>query len=144
MSRWPATGASGGSFSGKMKEFAVTRAEVDAICAGHPGAVFSGPGELDAWKVGGKMFACFGHTDTRAENDDHVVVRCADADMARMLIESKAAGKPAYFRGAWVRLDLPDLNPDEARHRVAVSYATIRAGLTKKAQAALPPMPEDR
>jgi predicted DNA-binding protein (MmcQ/YjbR family) len=117
----------------------LTRAEFDALCARHPGAVLSGPGELDAWKVGGKMFACFGHVDTRAANDDHAVVRCADAEMARMLIEAGAAGKPAYFRGAWVRLDLAGLDPEEAAHRVAVSYETVRAGLTKKARAALPP-----
>ena len=120
----------------------MTRMEFDALCVRHPGAVLSGPGELDAWKIGGKMFACFGHTDTRADNNDHAVVRCTDTEMARMLIEAGAAGKPAYFRGAWVRLDLPTLDASEATHRVAVSYATIRAGLTKKAQAMLPPLQE--
>lgn len=121
----------------------MNRAEFDNLCATHPGAVLSGPGELDAWKIGGKMFACFGHTDTRASNTDFAVVRVTDTDMARMLIETGAAGKPAYFRGAWVRLDLPGLDPEEAAHRIAVSYSTIRAGLTKKAQAALPPLPEE-
>ncbi|CAM4395195.1 MmcQ/YjbR family DNA-binding protein [Palleronia rufa] len=120
----------------------MTRAEFDTLCAAHPGAVLSGPGELDAWKIGGKMFACFGHGGARAGNDDHAVVRCPDIDMARMLIEVGAAGKPAYFRGAWVRLDLPSLDTDEAAHRIAQSYRTIRAGLTKKAQAALPPVQE--
>jgi predicted DNA-binding protein (MmcQ/YjbR family) len=120
----------------------MTRKEFDTLCAAQPGAVLSGPGELDAWKIGGKMFACFGHVEERASNDDHVVVRCTDAEMARMLIETGAAGKPAYFRGAWVRLDLPTLDSGEAGHRIAVSYATIRSGLTKKAQAVLPPMPE--
>ncbi len=119
----------------------MTRAAFDALCAPHPGAVLSGPGELDAWKVGGKMFACFGHVDTRATNDDHVVVRCADTDMARMLIETGAAGKPAYFRGAWVRLDLATLDPAEAAHRARVSYETIRGTLTRKAQAALSEVP---
>ncbi|GIT91151.1 hypothetical protein JANAI62_16060 [Jannaschia pagri] len=117
----------------------MTRTEFDILCARHPGAVLSGPGELDAWKIGGKMFACFGHTDTRATNDDHAVVRCADGEMAKMLIETGTARKPAYFRGAWVRLDLADLDPEEAAHRIAVSYDTIRAGLTKKVQATLPP-----
>ena len=115
------------------------RGEFDTLCAQHPGATLSGPGELDAWKIGGKMFACFGQVDTRATNDDHAVVRCTDKDMAQMLIETGAAGKPAYFRGAWVRLDLATLDPDEADHRIVVSYDTIRKGLTKKAQAALPP-----
>ncbi len=116
----------------------MTRPDFDALCATHPGAVLSGPGELDAWKVGGRMFACFGHVDTRPANDDHAVVRCADADMARMLIETGAAAKPAYFRGAWVRLDLAALDPDEAAHRIAVSYDTIRAGLTRAVRATLP------
>lgn len=119
----------------------MTRADFDTLCAIHPGAVLSGPGELDAWKIGGKMFACFGHTDTRAANNDHAVVRCADTEMARMLIETGAAGKPAYFRGAWVRLDLESLDPEEAAHRIAVSYDTIRSGLTKKLQASLPAAP---
>ncbi len=116
----------------------MTRSDVNALCATHPGAVLSGPGELDAWKVGGKMFACFGHVDTRADNTGHVVVRCADAEMARMLIDAGAAGKPAYFRGAWVSLDIPSLDADEAAHRIAVSYDAVRSGLTRKAQDALP------
>lgn len=116
----------------------MTRAEFDALCARHPGATLSGPGELDAWKIAGKMFACFGHTDQRATNDDHAVVRCADNEMAKMLIETGAAGKPAYFRGAWVRLDLATLDPDEAAHRIAVSYDTIRKGLPRRVQATLP------
>ena len=33
----------------------MTRSDIDTLCANHPGAVLSGPGELDAWKVGGKM-----------------------------------------------------------------------------------------
>lgn len=119
----------------------MTRPEFDALCAAHPGAVLSGPGELDAWKIGGRMFACFGHTDARATNDGHAVLRCADTGMARMLIETGAAGKPAYFRGAWVRLDLADLAPDEAAHRIAVSYDTIRAGLPRRLRDALPAGP---
>ena len=61
-----------------------------------------------------------------------------------MLIDAGAGGKPAYFQGAWIRLDLASLDAEEAAHRIAVSYATIRAGLTKKAQAALPPLEEAR
>ncbi|MEO0999494.1 MAG: hypothetical protein AAFW69_02640 [Pseudomonadota bacterium] len=38
------------------------RADVNRICAGFPGAVLEDPwgGGHDAWKVGGKMFACIG------------------------------------------------------------------------------------
>jgi predicted DNA-binding protein (MmcQ/YjbR family) len=115
----------------------MTRAEFDAICAAHPGATLSGPGELDAWKVGGKMFACFGHEEERAANTEHVAVNCGDNDTAAMLIEAGAAHKAPYFRGAWVRLYLDGLDPEEARHRVAASYQAIRAKLPKRAQATL-------
>ncbi len=120
----------------------MTRAEFDALCATQPGAVLSGPGELDAWKIGGKMFACFGHVDTRDQNTDQAVVRVTDNETAQMLIDTGAASKPAYFRGAWVALSLPDLEEGEAAHRIAVSYTTIRGTLTKKLQATLPPVPE--
>ena len=35
--------------------------------------------------------------------------------------------------------DLDPLDPDEARHRIAVSYDTVRAGLKKSERDALPP-----
>jgi predicted DNA-binding protein (MmcQ/YjbR family) len=115
----------------------MTRTEFDALCAAHPGATLSGPGELDAWKVGGKMFACFGHVDQRAENIEHVAVHCGDNETAEMLIEAGAVHKAPYFRGAWARLYLDGLDPEEAKHRVAVSYGAVRAKLTKRAQAEL-------
>ena len=116
----------------------MTRTDFDTICAEQPAAVLSGPGELDAWKVGGKMFACFGHVDTRDQNTETVTVRCPDVETTQMLIDAGAGSKPPYFRGAWVQLHIPRLDADEARHRITVSYDTVRAGLTKKAQAALP------
>jgi predicted DNA-binding protein (MmcQ/YjbR family) len=115
----------------------MTRSEFDALCAAQPGAVLSGPGELDAWKVGGKMFACFGHVDTRAANTEAVTVKCPDAETAEMLIDAGAARKAKYFHRSWVELTLAGLSQDEARHRVEVSYDTVRASLTKKAQAQL-------
>jgi predicted DNA-binding protein (MmcQ/YjbR family) len=117
----------------------VTRAEFDTLCAAHPGAVLSGPGELDAWKVGGKMFACFGGHDDRAANTERAVVRVPDREIAEMLVEAGAAHWPPYFRGAWVGLSLAEVDRDEAAHRIAVSYDVIRRGLTKKVQATLPP-----
>jgi predicted DNA-binding protein (MmcQ/YjbR family) len=117
----------------------MTREEFDTLCARQPGAVLSGPGELDAWKIGGKMFTCFGHTDERATNTEKVAVRVQDIETAEMLINAGVAAKPPYFRGAWVQLDLGALSTDDATHRIQVSYDTIRASLTKKAQAALPP-----
>lgn len=115
----------------------MTRADFDALCAAQSGAVLSGPGELDAWKVGGKMFACFGHVDTRADNTEHVSVKCSDVDTAIMLIDAGIARKAPYFHRSWVQLTLPTLDNDEAAHRVAVSYDTVRRGLPKSVREAL-------
>ncbi|MEM1074783.1 MAG: MmcQ/YjbR family DNA-binding protein [Pseudomonadota bacterium] len=115
----------------------MTRTDFDAICAAHPGAALSGRGELDAWKVGGKMFACFGHSEQRAQNTDKVSVKCPDSETATMLIEAGAAKKAPYFHRSWVQLDLPTLRNDEARHRVGVSYDTILRGLPKAVREAL-------
>ena len=117
----------------------MTRPEFDALCEALPGAVLSGPGELDAWKVGGKMYACFGHVDRRSENTETASVKCPNVETAEMLIYAGAARKAAYFHKSWVSLDLAALDPDEARHRIAVSYDTIRASLKKAERDALPP-----
>ena len=110
----------------------MTRGQFDSLCAAHPGATLSGAGELDAWKVGGKMFACFGHTDTRETNTDRASVKCPDVETAQMLIDTGAAEKAAYFHRSWVSLALDALDPEEARHRIAVSYDTVFGGLTRK------------
>jgi predicted DNA-binding protein (MmcQ/YjbR family) len=119
----------------------VTRAEVDALCATHPGAILAGPGELDAWKVGGKMFACFsGEAATPSaptEGATGFSVKCADVETAAMLIDAGVATRAPYFHRSWVRLPFADLTPDEAAHRIAVSYDTIRAGLPKRVREAL-------
>ena len=115
----------------------MTRDAFDALCAAHPGAVLSGPGELDAWKVGGKMFACFGHTDQRAANSQYVSVKCPDAETAAMLIDAGLARKAPYFHRSWVQLDLPSLEAEEAAHRVAISYETIAKSLPKSVREAL-------
>jgi len=116
----------------------MTREEFDQLCSEQPGVILSGPGELDAWKVGGKMFACFGRQEDRAGNTETGAVKCPDVEMAEMLIDAGAARKAPYFPLPWVLLTFADLTTDEARRRIEVSYDLIRASLTKKAQAALP------
>ena len=116
----------------------MTRGEFDALCEEMPGAVRSGTGELDSWKVGGKMFACYGDEEAREDNTEVVVVAVADAETAQMLMETGVASDPPYFRGAWVELTLANLDADEARHRIENAYDRIRNGLTKKVQATLP------
>ena len=113
----------------------VTRAEVDAICAELPGATLAHPPELVSWKVGGKMFACFG-----GEADmSGVSVKCPDVETATMLIDTTAAVRAPYFHRSWVRLPFDAVDGDEARHRLHVSYDTVRAGLKKAERDALPP-----
>ena len=108
------------------------RARLDAICADLPGAEKSDPwgGGHDAWKVGGKMFACIGAVMPG------VSVKTPDVETAAMLIEAGAADRAPYFHKSWVRLP-EDVEVDEMAHRVRASYRLVRSKLTKKAQAAL-------
>ena len=106
----------------------MSRDLVNQICATHAGAVASDPTvELDSWKVGGKMFACFAN---RAEN---VSVKTDSVDTAQMLIDAGAAQKAPYFHKSWVMLPL-DSAKDELRHRIGVSYDIIFRALPKKAR----------
>ncbi|MFV0515756.1 MAG: MmcQ/YjbR family DNA-binding protein [Jhaorihella sp.] len=111
----------------------MSRETVNAICATLPGAELSDPwgGGHDAWKVGGKMFACIGSLG------DGVSVKTADIETAQMLIDAGMARKAPYFHRSWVLLAL-DAEEDELRHRLTVSYDLVRAGLTRKTQALLP------
>ncbi len=97
-----------------------------------PGAEVSDPwgGGHDAWKVGGKMFACIGSEALG------VSVKTADIGTAQMLIEAGVGIKTPYFHRSWILLP-ETVADDELRHRLVTSYDIVRAGLTKKAQAAL-------
>ncbi|MBW4710145.1 MmcQ/YjbR family DNA-binding protein [Roseobacter sp. YSTF-M11] len=109
------------------------RERVHKICAPLPGAEKSDPwgGGHDAWKVADKMFACIG------ASLPGVSVKTADVDTATMLIDAGVGIKAPYFHRSWITL--PDTTDDsELSHRLCTSYDIVRAGLTKKAQAALP------
>lgn len=112
----------------------MTRARVNRFCATLPGAEVSDPwgGGHDAWKVGGKMFACVGALMPG------VNVKTTSVDSAEMQIDARVGQRARYFHRSWVYLpeDCPD---DELLHRLLGSYTLIRASLTRKAQAALPP-----
>ncbi|KIC44466.1 hypothetical protein RA28_16250 [Ruegeria sp. ANG-S4] len=112
----------------------MSREIVNAICAELPGADLSDPwgGGHDAWKVGGKMFACIGSVG------DGVSVKTPDIETAQMLIDAGVGTKAPYFHRSWIRLPW-DVDPDEMRHRLIASYDLVRSSLTKKAQAQLPP-----
>lgn len=107
---------------------------VAETCVPLPGAEKSDPwgGGHDAWKVGGKMFACIGAML------GGVSVKTADIETAEMLIDAGIGLKAPYFHKSWVLLP-EDVDPEELHHRLVTSYDLVRAGLTKKAQAALAP-----
>ncbi|TMV08692.1 MmcQ/YjbR family DNA-binding protein [Ruegeria sediminis] len=112
----------------------MSRDTVNSICATLPGAEVSDPwgGGHDAWKIGGKMFACVGTAD------DGVSVKTPDVETARMLIDAGIGIKARYFHQSWIHIPWTT-DPDELRHRIVTSYDIVRGSLTKKAQAALPP-----
>lgn len=104
----------------------MTRHLVNLICANHLGATASDPAtELDSWKVGGKMFACFG------DRIDGVCVKTDSIETAQMLIDAGAARRAPYFHKSWVLVSF-DSAEDELRHRIATSYDIIFKALPKK------------
>ncbi|MEL6549549.1 MAG: MmcQ/YjbR family DNA-binding protein [Pseudomonadota bacterium] len=113
----------------------ITRADVDAMCAALPGARYSEPPELVSWKVGDKMFACFG--DFEGEFGG-VSVKTADIETAQMLIDAGEAIKAPYFHRSWVRLDFGSTDRGYAKHRIHVSYDLIRKSLKRAVRDALP------
>ncbi len=113
----------------------MSRELVNDICRTLPGAEVSDPwgGGHDAWKVGGKMFACIGAVMPG------VSVKTDSIETAEMLIAAGVGVKAPYFHRSW--LNLPWETPeDEARLRIHASYRLVRGGLSKKMQAALPPL----
>lgn len=114
---------------------AMTRDDVNTLCATLPGAEMSapfGPGH-DIWKVAGKIFAALG-----AEGRG-VSVKCADVETAEMLRAAGPFEKAPYFHRSWVLVPFEHVSADDMRHRICASYDIVRAGLPKKVQAALPP-----
>ena len=108
----------------------MSRETVNQICATYPGAEVSDPwgGGHDAWKVGGKMFACIGMMN------DGVSVKTDSIETAQMLIDAGVGTKAPYFHRSWIRLPW-DTDPEELNHRLQVSYDLVFGKLTKKAQA---------
>ena len=104
----------------------MSRKTVDQICSTFAGATASDPTiELDSWKVGGKMFACFG------DKIDSVSVKTDSVETATMLIDAGVATKARYFHKSWVTLPF-GADGDETRHRLGVSYDIIVKSLPKK------------
>ena len=115
----------------------MSRDLLNAICRDLPGAELSDPwgGGHDAWKVGGKMFACIGAVTPG------ISVKTDSIETAEMLIAAGVGVKAPYFHRSWLLLPF-DAPEDELRHRLLASYRVVREGLPKKAQAALGPVPQ--
>jgi predicted DNA-binding protein (MmcQ/YjbR family) len=114
------------------------REDVNAHCAGLPGAEVSDPwgGGHDVWKVGGKMFASMGTMN------QGVSIKCSDESEAAMLIDLGRAERAPYLtRGGWVLVRWGAMDGDELRARLTRSYLTVRRRLTKRVQAGLGPEP---
>jgi predicted DNA-binding protein (MmcQ/YjbR family) len=112
----------------------MSREIVNAICRTFPGADVSDPwgGGHDAWKVGGKMFACVGAVMPG------VSVKTDSVETAQMLIDARVGVKAPYFHRSWV--NLPWGTPEaELRHRLTESYRIVRSSLARRTQAQLDP-----
>ncbi|WP_309568146.1 MmcQ/YjbR family DNA-binding protein [Psychromarinibacter sediminicola] len=118
--------------NGNPEHCPMTREELNAICAGMPGAEVSDPwgGGHDAWKVGGKMFACIG-TKTPG-----IAVKTDSVETAQMLIDAGIGTRAPYFHRSWLLIPW-DTAPDEVRHRIETSYRLIRDKLPRRVRAAL-------
>ncbi|MBZ0129083.1 MAG: MmcQ/YjbR family DNA-binding protein [Rhodobacteraceae bacterium] len=111
--------------------------EINAFCAGLPGAEWSDPwgGGHNVWKVGDKSFIFLGAVETG------VTVKCDHPDTAQMLIEVGRGTKPRYLtRGGWIHFAEGALDAGEMRERITTSYRTVRASLPKGVQKSLPPL----
>jgi len=113
----------------------MSRESVNRICAALPGAELSDPwgGGHDAWKIGGKMFACIGAVMPG------VSVKTDSVETAELLIAAGIGVRAPYFHRSWVNLPW-GTDEAELQHRLHGAYRIVRAGLTKKLQAALPPL----
>ena len=112
------------------------RAVVKALAATFPGAEVSDPwgGGHDAWKVGGKMFACIGAMTPG------VSVKTDSVETAEMLIAAGVGVRARYFHRSGITLP-ETVEKDELRHRLVTSYRLIRAALPRKVQTELAPGP---
>lgn len=112
----------------------MSRERINGICKRFPGAEVSDPwgGGHDAWKVGGKMFACIGAVTPG------VSVKTDSIETAQMLIDAGVGVKAPYFHRSWINLPW-ETDEDELLYRLENSYRIVRGSLTKKAQAALDP-----
>ena len=113
----------------------MSRDFVNITCAEFPGAERSDPwgGGHDAWKVGGKMFACVGSVG------DGVSLKTPDIETAGLLIEMGRAVQARYFHRSWVHIPWGMVAEDELAERLGRAYDIIRGSLTRRIRSELLP-----
>jgi predicted DNA-binding protein (MmcQ/YjbR family) len=90
-------------------------------------------GDDQVYKVAGKMFAATDKACTK------ISFKCSD-EAFHVLTESGAAEPAPYLaRAKWVRVTSGSMPDTELRKRISLAYGIVRASLTGKVQASLPP-----
>lgn len=109
------------------------------LCLAQPGATEQMQWEVDAvFKVGGKMFAVACTDHARYPDANMCSFKCDDDTFAELLERDGVVPAPYLARAKWVALARWDaLTDKETAQLVAAAYATVRARLPKKVQAAL-------
>lgn len=115
----------------------MTPAALRKHCLSLPGAeCVEQWGDDQVYKVAGKMFAA---TDKACSK---LSFKCSD-EAFHVLTESGAAVPAPYLaRAKWVSLAPKDMPAPELKGRLTQAYTIVRAGLPKKVQAGLPPVPD--
>lgn len=112
----------------------MTPAALRAHCLSLPGAECVVQwGDDQIYKVAGKMFAA---TDAACTK---VSFKCSDEAFLVLTESGMAIPAPYLARAKWVQVTPKALPAAELGQRLTQAYAIVRSGLTKKAQAALPP-----
>jgi len=111
----------------------MTRAEFDAFCAGLPHATHVVQwGEASVWKIGGKVFAIGGWSDTEALA---ITFKCSS--MSYEVLKGQPGLRPAPYlasRGlTWIqRIDARTLGDEDLQAYLRRSYALVAAGLPRR------------
>jgi predicted DNA-binding protein (MmcQ/YjbR family) len=109
------------------------------LCLKHPGATEQIQWGADlVFKVGGKMFAVACTDFSQYPDAKKCSFKCDDETFADLCERDGVGPAPYLARAKWVALDTWSALADrELGALVEQSYTLVRAGLTKKAQAAL-------
>ncbi|MBY9068337.1 MmcQ/YjbR family DNA-binding protein [Hyphomonas sp. WL0036] len=103
-------------------------------CLSLPGAVFVRQwGDDQVYKISGKMFAV---TDSACSR---ISFKCSEEAFLMLTEASIAQPAPYLARARWVQVAEGAMPDNELCQRLRQAYSIVRAGLTRKAQAALLP-----